>query len=210
MVRAAIGSPAHGPRMANVLLKMGGHQVVPYTYVDNCADAVYRGHHQGNRRSGLQHRRRPAPTVNALVRRHKREVGPGKSFRYRGGLLERCQACSKWYNHYSRGQMPAVLTRYKEPGDVETPAVLERQGQARSRMDAGDQFRSGPVENRRFTSRPNRHALIEGRRRAGSGRQPILSDDCIRRRRQTTALSSTSWRARTTRSSCVLLASIVS
>jgi nucleoside-diphosphate-sugar epimerase len=103
-----------GLRMGNVLLKMGGRQVVPYTCVDNCAEAVYRaGTAAGVEGQIFNIVDDDPPTVNALVRRYKRDIGtlhvvpiPRFAIGPVSGLFE-------WYNRYSNGQMPAVLTRYK-------------------------------------------------------------------------------------------------
>lgn len=103
-----------GLRMANVLLKMGGHQVVPYTYVDNCADAVYlAGTATGIEGQVFNIVDDQPPTVNALVRRHKREVGPLQVIPIPRWAIGTVSGLFEWYNRYSRGQMPAVLTRYK-------------------------------------------------------------------------------------------------
>ena len=103
-----------GLRMDTVLLKMGGRQVVPYTYVDNCAEAVYRaGTASGVDGQAFNIVDDDPPTVNALVRRYKREIGTLHVVPIPMWAIGPVSGAFEWYNKYSNGQLPAVLSRYK-------------------------------------------------------------------------------------------------
>jgi nucleoside-diphosphate-sugar epimerase len=103
-----------GLRMDTVLLKMGGHQVVPYTYVDNCADAVYlAGTAAGVEGQVFNIIDDNPPTVNALVRLYKREIGTLHVVPIPRVAIGTVSGMFEWYNRYSNGQLPAVLSRYK-------------------------------------------------------------------------------------------------
>ena len=103
-----------GLRLDTVLLKLGGRQVVPYTYVDNCAEAVFRAglvaDIEGQAFNIIDD---DPPTVNALVRRYKREIGRLRVVPIPLWAIGTVSGLFEWYNKYSNGQLPAVLTRYK-------------------------------------------------------------------------------------------------
>jgi nucleoside-diphosphate-sugar epimerase len=103
-----------GLRIGGLLLKMGGRQVVPYTYVENCADAICRagfapgaeGHAFNVVDDGL-------PTANALLRRYRRDVGRLRVVPIPSWAIRPLSKVSAWYHEYSQGQLPAVLTPYR-------------------------------------------------------------------------------------------------
>ncbi len=103
-----------GLRLGGLLLRMGGRQPLPYTYVENCAEAVVL--------AGLTPRLEghiinvvddELPTGKRLLKElrrsgHKLKVVPVP--RPAVSLLARfCH----WYSRWSKGQIPPVLTPYK-------------------------------------------------------------------------------------------------
>lgn len=103
-----------GLRVGSVLIKMGGRQVVPYTYVDNCADAVYlAGVVPGIEGQAFSVVDDDLPTVNSLVKRYRRQIGRLRVIPVPSWGIGPLSDMSEWYNRHSQGQLPAVLTRYK-------------------------------------------------------------------------------------------------
>ncbi len=95
-------------------LHLGGGNRIPLTYVDNCADAIVTASESAD---AIGHAFNVVdddlPTSRAYLRRYRREVARVKSVRipYPGmWLLSRSV---EWYHGHSRGQLPAVFTRYK-------------------------------------------------------------------------------------------------
>jgi nucleoside-diphosphate-sugar epimerase len=102
-----------GLRLGGLLVKMGGRQRLPYTFVDNCAAAVrLAGTVPAAAGESFNVVDDDSPTANELLREYRRRhrlrvVGvPGWGI---GPLSRLCQ----WYHRWSRGQLPDVLTPYK-------------------------------------------------------------------------------------------------
>jgi len=103
-----------GLQIGGLLICMGGRQELPYTHVDNCAEAIAL--------AGLTARIEGEafnivddnpPTARQLLRRYRREVARVRTVRIPHiGIMPLSRMC-QWYNAYSRGQLPAVLTPYK-------------------------------------------------------------------------------------------------
>lgn len=103
-----------GLSLGPLVLRMGGSQTLPYTYVENCAEAI--------RQAGL------VPDLDGeiinvvdddlptgrqilrLLRRHGRGV---RTVWVPGPLIAPLASLYEWYSQYSEGQLPAVLSRYK-------------------------------------------------------------------------------------------------
>jgi nucleoside-diphosphate-sugar epimerase len=103
-----------GLRLGNVLIKMGGRQRVPYTYVENCADAICRaGIVPGIEGQAFNVVDDDLPTANALVRRYHREVSRLRVVPVPGWVIPALSSLSEWYHNYSEGQLPAVLSSYR-------------------------------------------------------------------------------------------------
>lgn len=103
-----------GVRLGPCLLRMGGGQQLPYTYVDNCAAAV--------RQAGLVERINgevfnvvddDLPTARELVRRCRRAGRPVRSLWVPRPLIQPLCGLYEWYHHWSEGQLPGVITRYR-------------------------------------------------------------------------------------------------
>jgi nucleoside-diphosphate-sugar epimerase len=103
-----------GLRLGSLLIKMGGRQAVPYTYVDNCADAVYRGGTvPGIDGQAFNVVDDDPPSVNALVRRYRRQIGRLRVIPIPSWAIGPLSRTSEWYHSYSKGQLPAILSRYR-------------------------------------------------------------------------------------------------
>jgi nucleoside-diphosphate-sugar epimerase len=106
-ITGRVGSGAFG-----IFLHLGGRNVIPFTYVDNCADAiVLAGIRQGVDREILNVVDDDLPTSRQFLRLYKRHVRPFRSIpvpRLVSYLL-----CSAWekYSGWSEGQLPPVFNR---------------------------------------------------------------------------------------------------
>ena len=103
-----------GLRLGGLVVKMGGSQRVPYTFVGNCAAAVrLAGTVPGVDGESFNVVDDDLPRARTLLRQYRREVSrvwvvpvPRLAIGPLSGFLE-------WYHKWSEGQLPAVLTRYK-------------------------------------------------------------------------------------------------
>ncbi|HXV13461.1 MAG TPA: NAD(P)-dependent oxidoreductase [Candidatus Krumholzibacteria bacterium] len=103
-----------GLNLFGLFLHLGGGNRIPLTHVENCADAIVTvsenpdavGHAFNVVDDDL-------PTSRAYLRRYRREVTRVRSVRipYAGMLC--VSRGVEWYHRHSRGQLPAVFTRYK-------------------------------------------------------------------------------------------------
>ncbi len=103
-----------GLRLGRCLIRMGGRQSVPYTYVENCAAAI--------RQAGLVPQIAgevfnilddDLPTAAQVLRWYRKAGGRIRSFWLPGPLIGTVSGFYEWYHHWSRGQLPGVITRYK-------------------------------------------------------------------------------------------------
>jgi nucleoside-diphosphate-sugar epimerase len=106
-ITGRVGSGAFG-----VFLHLGGSNVIPFTYVDNCADAiVLAGVEDGVEREVLNVVDDDLPTSRQFLRLYKRHV---RSFRSipvpRAASYVLCALWEK-YSTWSEGQLPPVFNR---------------------------------------------------------------------------------------------------
>jgi nucleoside-diphosphate-sugar epimerase len=102
-----------GLRFGRLVLAMGGRQPLPYTHVENCADAVALAGRPAAIGSAVNVVDDELPTGWDLVREHRRSVGGIRGVRIPARLVPVLSGLCEWYHVKSRGQVPAVLTRYK-------------------------------------------------------------------------------------------------
>jgi nucleoside-diphosphate-sugar epimerase len=103
-----------GLKFGNFLIRMGGRQRMPFTYVDNCADAlVLAGTKPGIEGQAFNIVDDNPPTARQLVRRYKQKVGPVRVAPVPHWAIVPLSRMCQRYHLWSRGQLPAVLTPYK-------------------------------------------------------------------------------------------------
>ncbi|MCA8998465.1 MAG: SDR family NAD(P)-dependent oxidoreductase [Planctomycetaceae bacterium] len=103
-----------GLSIGPLLIRMGGRQPLPYTYVENCADAIMRagmvpdidGETVNVVDDGL-------PTGKTVVRFLKSHGQRIRSLWVPAPCIRPLAALAGWYANWSEGQIPAVLTPYK-------------------------------------------------------------------------------------------------
>jgi 2-alkyl-3-oxoalkanoate reductase len=103
-----------GLRMPGVFLFFGGDNLLPLSYVENCAEAIV---HAGRNLPGngevYNVHDDELMSCREFFRRYRREVEPLRSITLPYPLLKAAAALVERYHVYSRGQLPAVLTPYK-------------------------------------------------------------------------------------------------
>jgi nucleoside-diphosphate-sugar epimerase len=103
-----------GLRLGNFMLLMGGQQVMPYTHVANCARAVVlAGEVAGIEGQAFNVVDDELPTGRQLLKRYRLEAGKISHLRIPCWAIPTLSGLCEWYYRKSRGQLPAVLTRYK-------------------------------------------------------------------------------------------------
>jgi nucleoside-diphosphate-sugar epimerase len=112
------GGPEFSPRVGLVmngwLLHFGGHNLLPLTYVDNCAEAVVVAGTSGTAPysvfnvvdDGL-------PTAAEYLTGYRQHVGRVHSVRFPFSITMLLSTLIEGYSVYSRGQIPPILTPYK-------------------------------------------------------------------------------------------------
>ena len=103
-----------GLKLGPLLIKMGGSQTLPYTYVDNCASAVRQaclaervdGEAFNVLDDGL-------PTGSQLLRKLRRAGQGVRSLWVPRLMIGPLSSTYEWYSRWSQGQLPGVITRYR-------------------------------------------------------------------------------------------------
>jgi nucleoside-diphosphate-sugar epimerase len=103
-----------GLRVGPLLMRMGGRQRLPYTYVDNCAEGVVLGGTiEGIDGEAFNIIDDELPTGLDIIREYRARVASLRSLPI---PLWAVQPLSRWYTAYSRysqGQLPPILTPYR-------------------------------------------------------------------------------------------------
>lgn len=103
-----------GLRLGRWLIRMGGRQRLPYTYVDNVADAVaLAGTVAAASAQAFNIIDDDPPRARALLRRYRREVGGMHVIPVPHWGIHPLSSLCERYHIWSAGQLPAVMTPYK-------------------------------------------------------------------------------------------------
>jgi len=103
-----------GLQFGDVLIRMGGRQTLPYTYVDNCAAAIRQaGFSPGVDGEAINVIDDNLPTAAQLVRRLARRRLKPRSLWVPSACIGPLSGIYEWYHRYSQGQVPGVITRYR-------------------------------------------------------------------------------------------------
>ena len=103
-----------GLKLGPLLVKMGGSQTLPYTYVDNCAAAIRQAViAEGIDGEAFNILDDGLPTGSQLVRQMRRAGKPVRSLWVPRPLIGPLSSVYEWYSCWSQGQLPGVITRYR-------------------------------------------------------------------------------------------------
>jgi nucleoside-diphosphate-sugar epimerase len=103
-----------GLKVGKWLLHLGGTNLLPLTYVENCAEAiVVAGTHEYSAGQVYNVLDDDLPTCREYLRAYKKHVARVKSIRVPFVCLQLFSRLLEKYDRYSKGQLPAVFTPYK-------------------------------------------------------------------------------------------------
>jgi nucleoside-diphosphate-sugar epimerase len=103
-----------GLKFGKCLLRLGGRQSLPYTHVENCAQAVLlAGVVPGVEGDAFNVVDDGIPSARQLVRLYRQTAGPIRVLPLPGWAIGPLSGANERYHRWSHGQLPAVLTRYK-------------------------------------------------------------------------------------------------
>jgi nucleoside-diphosphate-sugar epimerase len=103
-----------GLRVGRLMVRMGGGQQLPYTYVDNVAAAVaLAASVPGIEGQAFNVLDDDLPRAKAVLKQYRREVERLRVVPVPYWAIRPLSGACEWYNRWSEGQLPAVLTRYK-------------------------------------------------------------------------------------------------
>ena len=103
-----------GLKIGPLLIKMGGSQTLPYTYVDNCASAVKQAClAEGVDGEAFNILDDGLPTGSQLLRKLRRAGQGVRSLWVPRPMIGPLSSVYEWYSSWSQGQLPGVITRYR-------------------------------------------------------------------------------------------------
>jgi nucleoside-diphosphate-sugar epimerase len=103
-----------GMSLFGVFLHLGGRNILPLSYVDNCAEAIaVAGRSDVARGQVYNVHDDDLPTADVYLARYKREVKPIRSLTVPYFALAGISKLVERYHAYSKGQLPAIFTPYK-------------------------------------------------------------------------------------------------
>jgi nucleoside-diphosphate-sugar epimerase/peptidoglycan/xylan/chitin deacetylase (PgdA/CDA1 family) len=103
-----------GLTIGNWLLHFGGSNLLPLSYVDNCAEAVmFAGTHERAAGQVYNVHDDELPTCREYLRAYRKNVAKVRSISVPYFGLRLLSYLTSKYYRYSKGQLPAILTPYK-------------------------------------------------------------------------------------------------
>jgi nucleoside-diphosphate-sugar epimerase len=103
-----------GLSLAGVTGRIGSSRQLPYTYVDNCAAAIcLAGRTPDAAGETFNILDDDLPSVRDVLAAYSRHGHKVRSFWVPQGAIGPLSSLYEWYHHYSRGQLPGVVTRYR-------------------------------------------------------------------------------------------------
>jgi nucleoside-diphosphate-sugar epimerase len=111
--RGAPISSRVGISLFGLFANLGGENVLPLTYVDNCAEAIVQIGREGRDGEVYNITDDDLPTCSQYLRRYRRDVKRLRTVRLNYRLLYALSKVVEWYAGWSKGQLPATLTPYK-------------------------------------------------------------------------------------------------
>ena len=103
-----------GLQIGPVFFHLGGNNLLPITYVANCAEAVVlAGMHPDSAGQVYNVHDDDLPTASRYLCEYKKHVKRIRSIRVPYFLTKCLARCLEAYHRHSLGQLPAIITRYK-------------------------------------------------------------------------------------------------
>ena len=103
-----------GLQLGPLLIRMGGGQTLPYVFVDNCAAAIRQaGLIEGVEGEAFNVLDDDLPTGKQILQMYRQSGRRQRSLWIPRPCIQPLAGAYEWYHRWSRGQLPAVITRYK-------------------------------------------------------------------------------------------------
>jgi nucleoside-diphosphate-sugar epimerase len=103
-----------GINVFGIFLHLGRNNLIPLTYVDNCAEAIVAAaQHEGSIGEVYNVVDDDLPTSKEFLRQYRRRVRRIKYITLPYFAIHALSGWVEWYNRHSKGQLPAILTPYK-------------------------------------------------------------------------------------------------
>ncbi len=107
-------SPRVGLNIGGVFLHLGGRNLIPLSYVDNCAEAI--AVCGANIKEGISIYNvhdNELPTSGEYLKAYQKAVKKLRTIRVPYFMLQMISRIVQWYHTYSKGQLPDIFTPYK-------------------------------------------------------------------------------------------------
>jgi len=112
--RGSAMSARVGLNLYGIFLHLGRDNLLPLSYVDNCAEAiVIAGQRNDTNGQAYNVHDDDLPTCAQYLRAYKKSVKPLRSVWMPYALTNAMSHLVERYHHYSKGQLPAIFTPYK-------------------------------------------------------------------------------------------------
>lgn len=103
-----------GLNLFGLFLHLGDNNLIPLTYLDNCAEAIaVAGESPDSIGESYNVHDDALPTAKAYLRRYRQNVEKLKYVPVPYSVMKRLSAVVERYHHFSKGQLPAIFTPYK-------------------------------------------------------------------------------------------------
>jgi len=103
-----------GLNLFGLFLRLGGSNLIPLTYVDNCAEAIaVAGNAEQSAGESYNVHDDDLPTAKNYLKRYRQNVNRLKYVPVPYTVMKWLSAMVERYNRYSKGQLPAIFTPYK-------------------------------------------------------------------------------------------------
>lgn len=102
-----------GVKVGPLLVQMGGRQQMPYTFVENCADAIVQAATADVAGETFNILDDDLPTASQLIRTVRRSGRKIRRLWVPGPLVPTLCGLYHWYTKLCNNQLPPVLTRYR-------------------------------------------------------------------------------------------------
>jgi nucleoside-diphosphate-sugar epimerase len=106
-------SPRIGLKVGSCLWRFGRNNLLPLTYVQNCAEAVVMAGLKPGAAGCYNVVDDDIPTASEYLNEYRRCVGDIRSIWVPWWLTKSLSSAVEAYSHFSHGQLPAALTPYK-------------------------------------------------------------------------------------------------
>jgi nucleoside-diphosphate-sugar epimerase len=130
-----------GLQLGPLLIRMGGGQTLPYVFVDNCSAAIRQaGLIEGIDGEAFNVLDDELPTGKQILRMYRQAGHRQRSLWIPRPCIQPLAGLYEWYHRFSRGQLPAVITRYKTASMWKSLRFTNQKAKSRLRWSPNVRF----------------------------------------------------------------------